>query len=412
MNFFIELKEGLSIAWDAIRANKLRSILTTLGIIIGIVTVTSMATAIDALNRAFHDSISILGADVLFVSRQSWVNHSFEDWLKERKRRPITREQVRQVEKQMLLAKAVAPAVGIGQAVWYKNRRSSQVQIIGTTEQFPITSGFDVAQGRFMTAAEAEGGRPVCIIGNDVATNLFLRESPLGKKIKIGARRLEVIGVLEKRGSFLGMESFDNEVIIPIQQLLIGYWRRPDFEIQVKVNQLDHLEDAKEELRGVMRKIRHVAPSDPDDFAINQQEQFIKTFDRVTGTIATVGLLITGMSLFVGGIGIMNIMFVSVAERTREIGVRKAIGAKRRTILLQFLIEAAAICLIGGLAGLSITYLLTLLVGRVFPYFPVTMSLPVMCLAIVTSVMTGVTSGFLPAWRAARMNPVDALRNE
>jgi putative ABC transport system permease protein len=412
VNFFIELKEGLSIAWDAIRANKLRSILTTLGIIIGIVTVTSMATAIDALNRAFHDSISILGADVLFVSRQSWVNHSFEDWLKERKRRPITREQVRQVEKQMLLAKAVAPAVGIGQAVWYKNRRSSQVQIIGTTEQFPITSGFDVAQGRFMTAAEAEGGRPVCIIGNDVATNLFLRESPLGKKIKIGARRLEVIGVLEKRGSFLGMESFDNEVIIPIQQLLIGYWRRPDFEIQVKVNQLDHLEDAKEELRGVMRKIRHVAPSDPDDFAINQQEQFIKTFDRVTGTIATVGLLITGMSLFVGGIGIMNIMFVSVAERTREIGVRKAIGAKRRTILLQFLIEAAAICLIGGLAGLSITYLLTLLVGRVFPYFPVTMSLPVMCLAIVTSVMTGVTSGFLPAWRAARMNPVDALRNE
>jgi len=412
VNFFIELKEGLSIAWDAIRANKLRSILTTLGIIIGIVTVTSMATAIDALNRAFHDSISILGADVLFVSRQSWVNHSFEDWLKERKRRPITREQVRQVEKQMLLAKAVAPAVGIGQAVWYKNRRSSQVQIIGTTEQFPITSGFDVAQGRFMTAAEAEGGRPVCIIGNDVATNLFLRESPLGKKIKIGARRLEVIGVLEKRGSFLGMESFDNEVIIPIQQLLIGYWRRPDFEIQVKVNQLDHLEDAKEELRGVMRKIRHVAPSDPDDFAINQQEQFIKTFDRVTGTIATVGLLITGMSLFVGGIGIMNIMFVSVAERTREIGVRKAIGAKRRTILLQFLIEAAAICLIGGLAGLSITYLLTLLVGRVFPYFPVTMSLPVMCLAIVTSVMTGVTSGFLPAWRASRMNPVDALRNE
>jgi putative ABC transport system permease protein len=412
VNFFTELKEGLSIAWDAIRANKMRSILTTLGIIIGIVTVTSMATAIDALNRAFHESISVLGADVLFVSRQSWVDHSFEDWLKEQKRRPITREQVRLVERQMFLAKAVAPEVDVGQAVWYENRRSSRVQIIGTTDQFPITSGFDVAQGRFMTSAEAEGGRPVCVIGNDVATNLFLKVSPLGKKIKIGARRLEVIGVLEKRGSFLGMESFDNEVIIPIQQFLIGYWRNPDFVIQVKVKHLDHLDDAKEELRGLLRKIRHVAPADPDDFAINQQDQFIKTFDAVTGTIATVGLLITGMSLFVGGIGIMNIMFVSVAERTREIGVRKAIGAKRRTILLQFLIEAASICLLGGLAGLGITYFLTVMVGWVFPYFPVTMSLPVMGLAIATSIVTGVTSGFLPAWRAARMNPVDALRNE
>ena len=162
----------------------------------------------------------------------------------------------------------------------------------------------------------------------------------------------------------------------------------------------------------MLRKIRHVKPADPDNFSINQQEQFVKTFDAVTGTIAAVGLLITGMSLFVGGIGIMNIMFVSVAERTREIGVRKAIGARRRTILLQFLIEAASICLLGGLAGLGITYALTLLVAGAFPYFPVTMSLPVMGLAILTSVLTGVVSGFLPAWRAARMNPVDALRNE
>jgi putative ABC transport system permease protein len=412
VNFFVELKEGLSIAWDAIRANKMRSILMTLGIIIGIVTVTSMATAIDALNRAFHESMSIFGTDVLFVSRQNWFIHSREERVRQNKRQTITREQVRQVERQMVMAKAVAPQVVVEQAVWYKNRRSSQVRIIGTTDQFQITSGFDVAIGRFMTAAEAEGGRPVCVIGNDVATNLFLKESPLGKKIKIGARRLEVIGVLEKRGSFLGIDSFDNEVVIPVQQMLIGYWRNPDFVIQVKVNQMDHMDDAKEELRGLMRKIRHVAPGDPDDFAINPQEQFIKTFDSVTGTIATVGLLITSMSLFVGGIGIMNIMFVSVAERTREIGVRKAIGAKRRNILLQFLVEAAVICLLGGLTGLCITYLLTLMVEQFFPYFPVTMSLPVMGLAILTSVVTGVTSGFLPAWRAARMNPVDALRNE
>jgi putative ABC transport system permease protein len=387
-------------------------VLTTLGIIIGIVTVTSMATAIDALNRAFHDSISILGADVLFVSRINWQTHTEQEWLAEIHRPEITLEQAHRLERQMPLASAIAPTVDSERSVWYKNHRASQVAIVGTTDQFLTTSGFNIALGRFMSETEVEGGRPVCVIGNDVATNLFPRESPLGKKIKIGEHQLEVIGVLEKRGSFLGMTSFDNQVIIPIPQFVFSYWRRPSFDIQVKVRHLKQLDDAKEELRGMLRKIRHVKPADPDNFSINQQEQFVKTFDAVTGTIAAVGLLITGMSLFVGGIGIMNIMFVSVAERTREIGVRKAIGARRRTILLQFLIEAASICLLGGLAGLGITYALTLLVAGAFPYFPVTMSLPVMGLAILTSVLTGVVSGFLPAWRAARMNPVDALRNE
>jgi putative ABC transport system permease protein len=412
VNFLIEIKEGLLIAWDAIRANKLRSVLTTLGIVIGIVTVTSMATAIDAVNRAFRDSISILGADVLYVSRINWQDHTFEEWLHDFRRPDITREQARKVERLMLLARAVAPTVETQRPVGYKNRRAGRVEIVGTTDQFLSTSSFNIGQGRFMTASEVEGGRPVCIIGNDVATNLFVHESPLGRKVKIGERHLQVIGVLEKRGSFLGMDSFDNEVILPIGQFVFSYWRNPSFDIQVKVKRLDQLDDAKEELRGLMRRIRHLAPGAADDFAINQQEQFIQMFDRVTGTIAAVGLVITGMSLFVGGIGIMNIMFVSVAERTREIGVRKAIGAKRRTILLQFLIEAASICMLGGLVGLGITYSLTLLVARGFPYFPVAMSLPVMGLAMFTSALTGVTSGFLPAWRAARMDPVEALRNE
>jgi putative ABC transport system permease protein len=412
VRILLEFKESLLIAWDAVRANKMRSVLTTLGIIIGIVTVTSMATAVDALNRAFHDSISVLGADVLFVSKMDWQINSEAQWIAENHRPDVTLEQVHRVEKQMLMASAIAPAVGSQRPVSYKNRRAGRVQIIGTTDQFLTTSGFNIAVGRFMTASEVEGGRPVCVIGNDVATNLFQSESPLHKKIKIAERQLEVIGVLEKRGSFLGMESFDNEVILPVSQFVFSYWRHPTFEIQVKVRNIEHLDDAKEELRGLVRKIRHVLPADPDNFAINQQEQFIATFDKVTGTIAAVGLLITGMSLFVGGIGIMNIMFVSVAERTREIGVRKAIGAKRRTILLQFLIEAASICMLGGLAGLGITYALTLLVAGAFPYFPIKMSMPVMGLALLMSILTGVISGFLPAWRAARMNPVDALRNE
>jgi putative ABC transport system permease protein len=409
VNFLTEIKEGLLIAWDAIAANKMRAALTTLGIIIGIVSVTLMGAAIDGLNRSFHESVSVMGADVLFADRMGWFINSQDEWLKQFKRRVVTLDQVKVVEKQMSLAGAVAPVVQTTRSVRYNDQSADGVTIFGTTEQYQTTAGLEVAQGRFLSASDAAGGRPVCVLGNDVATNLFARESPLGKKIRIGPRWLEVVGVLEKRGSFMGMGSLDEQAIIPIQQFLIGYWRNPDFEIQVKARDLTHLEDAKEELRGVLRKIRHVAPGDPDDFAINQQEQVIQMFNRLAGTIAAVGLSVTGLSLFVGGIGIMNIMFVSVAERTREIGVRKAIGAKRRTILLQFLIEAASICLMGGLVGLGIAFGLTLLMSK---FFPAALPLPVTVLALLVSLLTGVVSGFLPAWRAARMDPVEALRNE
>jgi len=409
VNFLVELKEGLLIAWDSIRANKLRSWLTTLGIVIGIVSVTLMGAAIDGLNRSFQESLSSMGSDVLFADRMNWFINSEDEWLKEYKRRTVTWDQVKAVEREMTLATAVAPSVFAGQSVRYQNRSTGRVTVIGSTDEFQLTAGLGVSAGRFLSASDTEGGRPVCVIGNDVATNLFSRESPVGKRIRIGSRWLEVVGVLDKRGSFLGIDSMDNQVVMPIQQFLIGYWRNPDFEIQVKVREAAQMEDAKEELRGVLRKIRHVAPGDPDDFSINQQETVVKMFHQIAGTIGAVGLAVTSLSLFVGGIGIMNIMFVSVAERTREIGVRKAIGAKRRNILLQFLIEAASICLLGGLTGVAIAYGLTLVASQVFP---VRLSLPVTTIAILVSLLTGVVSGFLPAWRAARMDPVEALRNE
>ncbi len=212
--------------------------------------------------------------------------------------------------------------------------------------------------------------------------------------------------MLERQGSFLGAVSLDNQAIIPLAQFVSTFYQRPDYTISVKVRDLAQLDDAREEVRLAMRKVRRLAPADPDDFSVNQQDQFVKMFNQVAGTIAAVGLFITGLSLFVGGIGIMNIMFVSVAERTREIGIRKAIGAKRRAILIQFLVEAATICLLGGFMGLAIAWPLTLLVQKVLP---ATMSLTIVGIAILVSLVTGVFSGFFPAWRAARMNPVDAL---
>jgi putative ABC transport system permease protein len=225
----------------------------------------------------------------------------------------------------------------------------------------------------------------------------------------IGERAFEVVGVLDKLGSFLDGSSLDNQAIIPLAQFTASFWSHPDYQIQVKALDPGQLEETKEELRTVMRRIRRLAPNEPDDFAINQQDQFVDMFHRVAGTIAAIGLFITGLSLFVGGIGIMNIMFVSVAERTREIGIRKAIGAKRRTILVQFLIEAASVCFIGGLIGLGIAWPITLLMQK---FMPATLSIPIVAIAMLVSLLTGVVSGFLPAWRAASMNVVDALRNE
>ncbi len=409
MNFLTELREGLSISFAAIRANKMRAALTTLGIVIGIVTVTLMGTAIEGLNRSFMQSVSTLGADVLYVDRQNWVNHSHAEWLAMMKRRELSIDQCRALEKQATFAVAVAPITSHQYPVKFKNRRSDSVEVLGTTEAYQATSGIGLAQGRFITAAEAEGGRPVCVIGTDVATNLFLHETPLGKPIAVGPRTFEVVGVMEKQGSLFGAFSLDNRVIIPLRQFTTWFWSNPSLTIAVKVSNVAQLEDQREELRHVMRRIRHIAPGQPDDFSINQQDQIVAMFHRVAGTIAAIGLFITGLSLFVGGIGIMNIMFVSVAERTREIGIRKAIGAKRRTILLQFLIEAASICLLGGLIGLAIAWPVTFVIQK---FLPATMSFSVMGIALLVSLVTGVLSGFFPAWRAARMNPVDALRAE
>ncbi len=409
MHFFTELKEGLSISWDAIRANKMRSILTTLGIVIGIVTVTIMGTAIEGLNRAFMKSISFIGADVLYVQRFNWMAHSHEEWQRMQKRQPITKLQAAAIERQLTMATAVAPTTDTTQPIKFQKRKSDSVRIVGTTEAFLQTTSMGVAQGRFMSPAEVQGGRPVCVIGSQVASNLFLRVTPLGNRIYIGNNAFEVVGVLETQGSFLGAISLDNQAFIPLAQFERSFRNNPDLEVQVKVKDLAELDDAREELRGVMRRVRGLAPGQADDFAINQQDQFVEMFHKVAGTIAAVGLFITGLSLFVGGIGIMNIMFVSVAERTKEIGIRKAIGAKRRTILLQFLIESATICLLGGLVGLAIAWPVTLIIER---FLPATMSLTIVGIALLVSLVTGVLSGFFPAWRAARMNPVDALRNE
>jgi ABC-type antimicrobial peptide transport system, permease component len=406
---FDEFKEGMAIAFAAIRANKMRSVLTTLGIVIGIVSVTLMGTAIEGLNRAFNKSIAALGTDVLYIQKWPWGDHG-DDWWKLKNRKDIRIQQARDLEKFSEYAKAVNPATGTIRTVKYGQKLVENVVVVGTGSDLLETSGATVAFGRFFTRVEADGGRPVCSIGSEVAANLFPNENPIGKVIKIGGYAYRVLGVFDKQGSFLGLESLDNRVYVPINRFFQEFMSfRGDIQIMVKAKSVEELDDTKEEVRGIMRKSRGLKPKEEDDFAINQQEMLVQTFNQIGGVIAAVGLFITGMALFVGGIGIMNIMFVSVTERTKEIGIRKAIGAPRRTILLQFLIESAALCLIGGIIGIVIAFPLSLIIDT---FLPTAMPLSVVVIALLVSVFVGVLSGFLPAYRASRLNPVDALRYE
>jgi len=407
MSFLAELWEGLLNALEAVRANKLRSTLTTLGIVIGVVTVTLMAAAIDGLNTAFIRSITAIGADVLFIQKYPWFNE--QPWWTTRNRKDMTLADLRAVIRQARLVEGVTGESYGRATVRYGNATAAAVFITATTEQGGLVRGLNLREGRFLTASEVDGARPVIVLGHEVAEAFFPHESPLGKRVTLNQQVFEVVGVLERRGQFMGMFSLDNQVIIPITRFFQQLAWRPNVDIVVKVGDLKRMDEAREEIRGIMRKVRRVEPGAPDDFAINEQAAFIRTFQRVGGVIASVGLFITGLALFVGGIGIMNIMFVSVAERTREIGLRKALGARPRAILVQFLIEAAIICLLGGLIGLGIAWGVTYGVQSLIP---ARMSPVVVAVAVGVSVATGLLAGFFPAWRAARMNPVDALRAE
>lgn len=410
-----ELTESWKIALSQMQANKTRSMLTALGVIIGIVAVTLMGTAITGIQKGFDKSMAILGDDVLYVSQFPWAR--VNDWWNYRDRREIKPEYAETLNRlidatpnsNLLIA---VPTSNQMRSVKRESNQVSNIFIQGTTSDYPFISVVDFDEGRFFNEVEARSAANVCVLGYDVADALFPGESPLNKEVLISGQRFRVVGVGTRQGSFLGLFSLDSIVIVPLQAFKKYFSAKAESDVRVKVRDKTRLADAKDELTGLMRRVRGLPPEKKNDFNINEQQAFKSTLDPIKNSIAIAGLFITGLSLFVGAIGIMNITFVSVKERTKEIGTRKALGARRRTILLQFLIESTALCLAGGLIGLIFAYTMCLAIGRAVPSFPIEFSLGLVVTGMFVSVFTGLISGFAPAWSASRLDPVTALRYE
>lgn len=408
MNLFIEIKESIFIAYKAITAHKMRSVLATLGIVIGITAVTLMQTAIEGINNAFEKSIASIGADVLYVQKFEWFGK--EDFEYYRNRKDISMQNYEFIKKYSQTADVVSPSVGSMQIVQYGNLDLANVFVIGSTDEYQSTIGVNMDDGRFFSAKESEGGYPVVAIGMDVKNAFFQNVNPIGKVIKVGSYSFKIVGVIEKQGSMLGLFSFDNRVIIPIHKFFKLYGTKRSLSINIKVKDIKAIDEAKEEVSSIMRKSRRIPLGGKDDFGVNQQSAFRETYDQLTSLIKIIGLLITSLSLIVGSVGIANIMFVSVKERTKEIGIRKAIGARRRTILLQFLIESSIICLLGGAIGLIIAFPISLIIDATV--LPTSMPLWVVFLGLFISLIFGILAGFFPAFNASKMDPVDSLRYE
>jgi putative ABC transport system permease protein len=411
---YIELVESVRIAFAQIRANKLRSALTALGVIIGIVAVTLMGTAIKGIDAGVDRSFAGFGDDLLYVTKWPW--RDVDDWWNFRNRRPIRHDYARQINEWIgnrpdSPLKLAVPTANRSTNVVRGEYRLNNLWTLGTTADYARIARSELKEGRFFSDFEGQAARNVVVVGFDVADALFPGESAVGKTVRIGGQNFQVLGVVARQGSFLGLFSWDSMVAMPLATYRRYFRANDEGEIRVQVDTA-RMEEARDELRGLMRRIRQLQPEQRDDFEVNEQGVIRAQLDPIKNGVALAGLFITGLALFVGAIGIMNITYVSVKERTKEIGTRKALGARRRTILLQFLIEAVAICFVGGVAGLGLAAGLTQIVAAVAPTFPLVFSLSLVLVGLGISVFTGVFSGFAPAWQASKLDPVVALRYE
>lgn len=407
----LENWEALLIALRAISLHKMRSVLTTLGIIIGIASVTSMATVINGIERQFEQSMSSLGSDVLYVEKWPWVSGPGSRWWEYRNRPEIRPDLAEVIERRARTISAAAPVVATSRPVSYRGETVSPVNIEASTASFERVHSIDLEAGRFYSDVDDRAARNVAVIGAEVGERLFAVEDPLGKLIRVSGDRFQVIGVLQRKGSGADdPSSADRQIRIPFNTFkkLYGVENRR-ISVQARVAAGASLTLAKDELTGIVRVARQVGAGENNNFEINEHESLRADMAPVKGAIYGIGIFLTALALLVGGIGVMNIMFVSVKERTREIGLRKAVGARRRAILMQFLTEAVVVCLIGGLIGVAFAAGIATLINI---FFTAHLPFETVVIAFGICVAVGVTFGLAPAWSAARSDPIESLRYE
>jgi len=408
----MDFSESFIMALSSLKAHKLRSILTTLGIIIGVTTVITMMSLTEGLKKSVEEELSVLGSDTFYVDKFPAIITSGKQWREYSRRKDLTYQDAQAIQEVCPSVKTVAADITLypGEMIKYRGESTDRVPIWGVTETYLQVYSYYVEWGRFITPTDVEHRRQVCVLGRDVVEKLFPYEDPLEKYVRSGPHRFLVVGVLEEKGSFMG-GSQDNIVMIPLTTLQKLAGENFSVDIGVKPDNAGAMQRARDEVISLLRRRRGLAYNDPNDFEIHTQDSLMGVFNNITGAAFAVVIGVASISLLVGGIGIMNIMLVTVTERTREIGIRKALGAKRKDILWQFLVEAAALSAVGGTIGILLGFLLGRLVGAVSP-LPSTVPLWSVILGLGFSTVVGMFFGIYPATKAARLDPIVALRYE
>lgn len=393
--------------------NKLRTFLSLLGVTIGILSIIGVLTFIDSLESNIRGSINRLGQNTIFVEKWPWTNFGPDyPWWKYFNRPVATLKESNEVRKRCQAASAVAFQASGQKTVKYRNSSVEGVSVIAVSHPAERIEAYEFSSGRYFTEIESAAGRNVIILGGAVAKGLFPFGDPLGKNIKLFGRNLKVVGVLKTEGENIFDTGNDNNVVIPINYARnITDIKSDQVNPRIMVLAKPGVSNAAlmSELQGVMRSIRKIKPGEEDNFALNESNMLSQNFDGFFTTMSTVGFLIGFFSILVGGISIANIMFVSVKERTNIIGIQKALGAKSYFILIQFLLEAITLSIIGGLFGLGMVFIGTLISGALG--MDVNMTVGNIVLGLVMSGTIGVLAGIIPAWSAARMDPVEAIRS-
>jgi putative ABC transport system permease protein len=408
------LKEAARMAIETVRENKLRSGLTILGVTVGVVTVMFMVSIIQGLNRSFAQQLESLGSNTIFVSKFA-PSFGKPPGQEERMRKELTVDDADAIRAECPSLVGVSPIQRkISETVRRQEKQSDTPLLFGVTSYYEFTHSQYIGYGRFITDTDVQYRSNVVVLGRDVVKALFPEEDPVGQEVKIAGHPFTVVGVMSELGSFFG-QSRDNSIFIPISTFQ-KYWKTDDFPeiilaIVVRPKDRAAVPDAIDEIQTVLRKRRDVKPGEKDNFGVSSQDSLLDIYNQLTGATYLVLTAVSAVALMIGGIGVMNIMLVSVTERTKEIGIRKAVGATQASILSQFLIEAVFLTAIGGLLGLVIGEAASLLMNR---YSPLPAYIPwwAIVIGIGVSAGVGIVFGLYPAWKAARLDPIEALRYE